>query len=90
MKRFDLIPTVTTDGLRPLAEGWERDVDDEFLREDISKCVDGDASRRLSSATELSRRLRALPEAQKIGGRSVGKDVPSLPAATALELLPRS
>lgn len=31
-----------------------------------------------------------MPEAQKIGGRSVGKDVPSLPAATALELLPRS
>lgn len=31
-----------------------------------------------------------MPEAQKIGGRSVGKDIPSLPAATALELLPRS
>lgn len=31
-----------------------------------------------------------IPEAQMIGGRSVGKDIPSLPAATALELLPRS
>lgn len=31
-----------------------------------------------------------LPETQKIGGRSVGKDIPSIPASTALELLPRS
>jgi ATP-dependent DNA helicase RecQ len=31
-----------------------------------------------------------MPESQKVGGRSVGRDIPSLPAATALELLPRS
>jgi WD40 repeat protein/class 3 adenylate cyclase len=45
---------------RPLASGWERDVEDELLREDISRCVDGDPHRRLTSAAELSRRLRAL------------------------------
>ena len=31
-----------------------------------------------------------VPNVTKIGGRSVERDIPSLPAATALELLPRS
>lgn len=31
-----------------------------------------------------------VPKAITIGGRSVGKDIPALPAMTALELLPRS
>ena len=44
---------------RPLAEGWEREVTDELLREDIAACTEGKPDRRLSSATELSRRLRA-------------------------------
>jgi WD40 repeat protein/serine/threonine protein kinase/class 3 adenylate cyclase len=47
---------------RPLASGWERDVQDEFLREDIARCVDGEPQRRLSSAGELVRRLRTLPQ----------------------------
>jgi hypothetical protein len=34
--------------------------------------------------------LLLVPNGITIGGRSVGKDIPSLPAATALELLPRS
>jgi len=47
---------------RPLAEGWQRDVDDELLREDIAQCVDGDPARRPASATVIAERLRALPE----------------------------
>ena len=46
----------------PLAEGWQRDVSDPLLRDDIAACVDGDPARRLPSAAELATRLRALPE----------------------------
>lgn len=45
---------------RPLSPGWERDVDDELLREDIAAAADLDPSRRLVGAAELARRLRAL------------------------------
>ncbi len=47
---------------RPLAQGWEREVGDELVREDIAACVDGDPQRRLASATTLAQRLRTLDE----------------------------
>jgi WD40 repeat protein/class 3 adenylate cyclase len=47
---------------RPLAEGWERDVPHELLREDIAACVEGDPQRRLQSAAELVRRLQSLDQ----------------------------
>ncbi len=53
---------VTAKPDQPLAEGWQRDVADPLLREDIALCVDGDPARRLASAAELATRLRALPE----------------------------
>lgn len=46
----------------PLAPGWERDIDDELLREDIAAAADVDPQRRLGDAAEFARRLRALPE----------------------------
>jgi serine/threonine protein kinase/class 3 adenylate cyclase len=45
---------------RPVATGWERDVSDSILREDVAACVDGDPARRLSGATDLAERLRSL------------------------------
>jgi DNA-binding winged helix-turn-helix (wHTH) protein/tetratricopeptide (TPR) repeat protein len=45
---------------RPLAPGWERDVDDELLREDIADAAAGGAAQRLTDAAELARRLRTL------------------------------
>lgn len=45
---------------RPLAPGWERDVDDALLREDIAACCDSDTARRLGDAAELASRLRSL------------------------------
>jgi serine/threonine-protein kinase len=47
---------------RPLASGWERDVEDELVREDIAACVEGDPRRRLASVAELASRLKQLPE----------------------------
>ena len=46
---------------RPLAQGWERDVADPLLRDDISRCVEGHPSARLGSAKELAERLQSLP-----------------------------
>jgi DNA-binding winged helix-turn-helix (wHTH) protein/predicted outer membrane lipoprotein len=47
---------------RPMAPGWEADIDDELLREDLRLATDGDPERRLSGAGELAQRLRTLPE----------------------------
>lgn len=47
---------------RPLAPGWERDVEDPLLREDIAGATDTDPARRFASAAELAERLRRLPE----------------------------
>lgn len=45
---------------RALAPGWEREVEDPLLREDIAKCVDGRPEHRLESAADLETRLRSL------------------------------
>ncbi|HET6546008.1 MAG TPA: tetratricopeptide repeat protein, partial [Rhodanobacteraceae bacterium] len=57
---------------RPLAPGWERDIDDELLREDIALAADVDVERRLGDASELARRLRDLPRraAQRAAARA--------------------
>lgn len=45
----------------PWAPFWERDVDDELLREDVAAATDRDVHRRIS-AEELARRLRTLDD----------------------------
>jgi non-specific serine/threonine protein kinase len=46
---------------QPWAAGWERDIEDALLREDIAAATDGNPQHRLTSATELANRLRQLP-----------------------------
>jgi len=46
---------------KPLAPGWEQDVDDALLRQDIALAVDGNPERRQTSARELALQLRRLP-----------------------------
>ena len=53
-------PARATCWRRPLAAGWERDVADELLRQDIAAAIDGNPDRRLASARELAQRLRTL------------------------------
>jgi eukaryotic-like serine/threonine-protein kinase len=55
-----LYQVVVGDLNRALAPGWERDVTDELLRDDISLCVDGRPERRLGNALHLAERLRTL------------------------------
>jgi serine/threonine protein kinase/DNA-binding winged helix-turn-helix (wHTH) protein len=45
---------------RPLSPGWEAEVDDPLLREDIAGAAYGDPRKRLSSAAEFAERLRDL------------------------------
>lgn len=55
-----LYQMVVGDLRRPLAPGWEREVDDELLREDIAAASDVDPAKRLADAGELARRLQTL------------------------------
>jgi DNA-binding winged helix-turn-helix (wHTH) protein len=43
---------------RPLAPGWDVDIDDELLREDVAAATDGSPRRRLAGVRELCERLR--------------------------------
>ena len=45
---------------KPLAPGWESEIQDPLLREDIAGAASGDPARRLSSATDLADRLLSL------------------------------
>ncbi|HRO27390.1 MAG TPA: winged helix-turn-helix domain-containing protein [Luteimonas sp.] len=47
---------------RPMAPGWEREIDDPLLREDIALATDSDPARRIADAAELAARLRSLPQ----------------------------
>lgn len=51
---------------RPLAPGWEQDVADELLREDVAASAAGNPERRLASAAELAERIRDLKRRQAL------------------------
>src|SRR5690606_2927419 len=51
---------VVGDLRKPMVSGWERDVDDALLREDLAAATDGDPARRLGSVAELIQHLRRL------------------------------
>lgn len=57
-----LFQFVVGDLRRPLAPGWERDISDELLREDIARAADIQPEHRLADAAELAQRLRTLQE----------------------------
>ena len=56
-----LYQIVAGDLRKPIATGWERDVADPLLREDIARATHGDARQRLTGAAELAEHLRRLP-----------------------------
>jgi len=55
-----LYQLVTGDLQHGLAPGWEQEVEDELLREDIAQAADGNPARRLPDAALLAERLRML------------------------------
>ncbi|MFL6198476.1 MAG: tetratricopeptide repeat protein [Thermoanaerobaculia bacterium] len=50
---------------RALAPGWEREVPDELLAEDIARAADGDPGKRPASAVEIAERLRRIEERRR-------------------------
>lgn len=60
-----LFQIATGDLHRSLAPGWEREVADEVLRQDIAAACDLNPAHRLGDASELAQRLRRLPERQE-------------------------
>ncbi|MDR3414676.1 MAG: protein kinase, partial [Nevskia sp.] len=52
---------LAADDLRkPMTAGWERNIENALLREDIAKATDGDPAHRFASVTELVQRLNRL------------------------------
>lgn len=70
---------------RPLTPGWERDIDDPLLREDIAAATDGDAACRIASAAELAERLRRLPGRHAERARREADEQAALQLRHALE-----
>jgi serine/threonine protein kinase len=60
-----LYQLVVGDFARPLASGWDREIADPLLREDIAQATDIDPAQRPDSAAALARRLRALDERRR-------------------------
>src|SRR5262249_9836084 len=55
-----LYQLVVGDFRKPLSPGWEGEVADPLLREDIAKAAHGDPRKRVSGAQEFAARLRDL------------------------------
>lgn len=55
-----LYQIVVADFRKIMAPGWEQDVADEVLRQDIAAAAAGNPASRLNSAAELAQRLRSL------------------------------
>ncbi|MGH9941924.1 MAG: protein kinase domain-containing protein [Pyrinomonadaceae bacterium] len=55
-----LYQLVAGDFRKPLAPGWEADVDDPLVREDIAEAACGNPARRLKTAAEFAERLTGL------------------------------
>jgi eukaryotic-like serine/threonine-protein kinase len=47
---------------KPLAPGWEAEIQDPLLREDVAEAASGDPAKRLSSAADLAERLLTLDQ----------------------------
>ncbi len=57
-----LFQLMVGDFRKPLSPGWEAEIDDMLLREDIAEAACGDPARRLNSAAELAERLENLED----------------------------
>lgn len=69
-----LYQMIIDDYERPLGVGWQRDVDDPLLIDDIERCVDVEPERRLGSAPELAERLETLEERRETRKREIATE----------------
>lgn len=76
---------VVGDLKKPMVSGWERDVADVLLREDLALATDGDPARRLASVPELIQRLRDLDARREARERSEAAERSARAARRAIE-----
>ncbi|HVT30725.1 MAG TPA: tetratricopeptide repeat protein [Lacipirellulaceae bacterium] len=82
-----LYQMVIADFKKPLAPGWEQEVPDELLREDIAQAAHGDVQKRLADAATLAQRLRNLPQRQQRRAQEKAAALRAEEIARALEHL---
>ena len=70
-----------------MSPGWERDIEDELLRECIADAAQGEPERRLSDADALATRLRTLEQAREQRRKEHEAKARAEAAARALERL---
>ena len=70
---------------KPLSAGWEADVEDPLLREDIALAAAGEPERRLKNATELADRLRSLDRRREESDQLRAVEARALSAEKKLE-----
>jgi DNA-binding winged helix-turn-helix (wHTH) protein len=68
----------------PMVSGWEDDVPDALLQEDLRRATDGDPDRRFASAAELARSLRGLQQRRDDAARRQAQDEQAQRTAQAL------
>ena len=60
LARGAAVPIVVGDFRKPLGPGWQRDVPDALLAEDIAACVDVEPARRFASALQVAEWIETL------------------------------
>src|SRR5690606_36780431 len=65
--------------------GWEREIDDPLLVEDIRRATDGDPAQRLGSVAELIERLASLPRRRALAEEQAAAAAAAAQARRALE-----
>jgi eukaryotic-like serine/threonine-protein kinase len=79
-----LYQLVAGDLKRPMAPGWEQDIADPLLREDIAAATDGQPARRLASVAALIDRLEQQPARREAQAREREREARLLRAETEL------
>jgi len=80
-----LYQVLVGDFRKPLTAGWEQDIADPLLRQDIAGAAAGDPARRLQSAAELADRLRKLEDRRLESERLNAADARARAAERRLE-----
>lgn len=80
-----LYQLVVADFRKPLSAGWEEQIEDPLLREDIALAAAGDPARRLDSAKTLAQRVAALEQRHAERAAERRRQADAEAAATALK-----
>jgi non-specific serine/threonine protein kinase len=70
---------------QPMAPGWERNIEDEMLREDLARATDGDPQRRFASAAVLAQALRELDARKAVRAHERASEQEARRAQSALQ-----